>query len=371
MLVIQQYAMSLDLKNHPDKDISKMANKYYNFKEEMSKRKTPVEFNYIKTQTYHKDFSGKLIADSLSPIRIPMKDSIDVDGINQTWAYSERIAANPSLLTSSSEHEPDGMIVTQKKLTFDPKKDIDKIFYLRYISQFFADDSKGRKYFAYYDAEEESKKLRQVEIDKVEFNNIIYSELYFSEREIEVAANVAKSLGVHGVEDMGFHTIMEAIKANVLAKEKDKENTRYGINEFINEIKDGSSLELRALVYKAKEEGYIHFFPASNSWSFVDSSGSELSRIMRVAPVDVRRAEDALFKHMKDDDKLIKDLKGMMGYKEKPVSAEDKLEELSKDWSKLKAFATEKGIQATKKNDIIKEILEKIGRNEITIDMFD
>jgi len=371
MLVIEQYAMSEELQSHSDKAISKMAKKYYRFKEEMSKRRLPVEFNYVKTQTYHKDFSGTLIADSLSPIRIPMVASIDVDGVNQTWAYSKNIVSNPSLLTSSQEHEPEGMVITQKKLTFDPKRDIDKIFYLRYISPFFSDGSQGRKYFAYYDAEEESKKARKEEIDKVEFNNIIYSELYFTETEPEVAANVAKSLGVQGTDEMGFNTIMEAIKSTVLAKEANKEITKYGISEFVNEMKDGSSLELRALVYKSKEEGYIKFFPMSNTWSFVDEKGNELGKIMKVPPLEVRRAEDALFKHLKDDDNLIKELKDMMGIKDKPVSVEGKLENLAKDWGALSAFAKEMGVSAKAKKDILKELREKIKRNELTIDMFE
>lgn len=281
----------LSKRNHPE-EYAWMESKIKEIREEGKKY---YMFRAYKNPTHVQDDRGRHIKvprRRLVPREVSFQND-EMGGVHQTWYFGQTMASFKNVhglieLTFKS-------LLLNENEVFSTEKDMETIFFLRYLSK--------NPYVSEYDPEKLNRLKAEQEGLEIEARSIIFSKQSILHPEKigseEPLRSLASIWGMGDISDMGIHTVMTGLWDRVQHSQKNYHNSKRGYAEFVREALKIGDGDKRSTIILGIERGTL--VCRDNIWFVLTKGGTEQILCAVTGPSSSR--DEELIKYLTGNDR--------------------------------------------------------------------
>lgn len=267
------------------------------FKEIRSEGKSHIVFKAYAKPAFHEEVdTGRVL--NMPRRRVIGKEATffneEMDAM-QSWAYAPNVSGFKNE-HGSFELKEKGLRLSAEEVYDVNSKDIELIFFLRYVSQ--------NRFIKEVDVDKENRKKAEKVASEIEAKNLIYSmkspihpNIIGSEQPLR---SIAISWGVSNTETMSVYTVMDELWNRVQMSNSKYQHTKRGFNEFTEEVLKLGDGTKRTTVILGIQKGILTY--KDNVWYLTTKGGSE--QILVGVPIgDEKTKDEVLIKYLLTNDR--------------------------------------------------------------------
>ncbi len=214
--------------------------------------------------------------------------------VTQSWAYSSHV--------DGFKHEHGVYTLKKKGLkisseeVFGVEKDIEMIFFLRYISQ--------NRYVKEVDLEKDNRIKAEKIMAETEAKNLLYSNKSVIHKDVIGEEGpmraIATSWGVPVTDNMSYYTVVDELWNRVKVSDDRINHTKRGFKHFVEEVLKVGDGSKRTAVILGIQKNIL--FIKDNVWYLAEKGGSE--RILVAVPIgDENNKTEILIKYLVENER--------------------------------------------------------------------